>query len=179
MPITQPIRYYSEAKEVRTRFPTVPEEDLPDRSINKALQMAGAMIDEAGRRGGYTVPFSYCPNTPVMIAMIAEEFAAGWVLTRPQFSACTEKVPANGQLMLDWAQAQLDLLAAGSLMIDDAAPEPGSGVGVISSGVNGEGYKERIKQFPFYQPPAYPIDPLPVVHPQHGSSYDNQYRGRW
>jgi hypothetical protein len=138
------------------------------------LQWASASIDSAARRGGYSpVPFA-CP-APELIGQIAAELAAGWVMSRPAFSACTEKVPENAKTWLDWAKAQLELLALGELELGLEVETEATQVGVMSSGqVNGK--RERIEQFPRYSPPGGCVDPIPTSHPQYGPYYN---RGRY
>ncbi len=170
-----PQRFYAQVKEVRERFPGA-EREISDSRIIAGLRVASAVINAAARKGGYSpVPFD-CSNVPELIAEIAKEYAAGWVMTRPGFAAATEEVPENGKLWMDWAKEQLALLTLGELDLGLEIEETGDQVGVLSSGlVNGE--RERIKQFPRYSPPVYPVDPLPTSHPQLGRSYNRARYG--
>jgi hypothetical protein len=153
------------------RFPEASDPtEVSDPMVEEGLAWATAAIDAAARKGGYTpVPFA-CP-APDIIGQMAAELAAGWVMSRPAFSACTEKVPENAALWLKWAQDLLDSLALGELDLGLGVEDEGDGVGVLSSGfVTGQG--ERIKRFPRYQPPAAPVDPIPTSHPQYGPGYN-------
>lgn len=174
-----PSRLYTNEPTVRMRFPASDDVgEISSPMVVEGIKVATAAINSAARQGGYNpVPFA-CGAVPDIIEVIAAEYAAGWVMTRPAFSAVSSKVPENGKLWMEWAMDQLALLAQGLLDLGLEVVDVGEEVGVISSGSQRGGARERIKQFPRYSPPAWPVDPLPVSHPQYGTQYNRgQYGG--
>ena len=163
--------FYATPAQVRESFPDLDDPGMvSDRMVTSGLRRATAVINAAAREGGYVVPFAACPSTPDIINLLACEWAAGWIGTRPQLSACAKDLPKNAMEWMGWAKEELDRLRAGKLDVG-AGLNPDSTSGLLVSD-GGNNRRERVKQFPRYMPPGCGVDPVPVIHPQYGAGYN-------
>lgn len=158
MSISANPRRYAEPQQVRLRFPNADDfAEVDEPSIDEGLRWASAEIDAAARKGGYSpVPFA-CP-APDLINQVAAELAAGWVMSRPAFSACTAKMPENAKEWLDWARSQIELLRLGELDLGIGVEDEGDHSGVISSGMI-TGRREQVRQIPRHYTDEFPFPP--------------------
>jgi hypothetical protein len=171
--------FYATPQQVRESFPDLNDPAMvADSMVAAGLRRAKAVIDAAARQGGYATPFAACPNTPDIINCLAAEWAAAWVGTRPQLSSCSKDLPKNAMEWMRWAEVELDRLRAGDLDVGAGLTPDSTSSLLVSDGLNR--YRERVKQHPRYTLPAYPVDSIPVIHPQYGPGYNvARFGGRW
>ena len=141
--------------EVRTSFDGFSKEIVPDALMDKAISRASNYVRFKLSQCGVVLG----PCIPDIVRDVTADMAALWLLTRPLFANCADKLPERVAFLQSSVAGFFEDICKEGAVLEGALPSGG-----VLVAENNEG---RIAAFPGYSEPVSG-ERKPIIHPDIG-----------